>query len=60
MNGCIITSTADIAKRAGVDDMFNDAAEVPMNIYTTFNEDGDMLIENPDIKDAVDYQHVIR
>jgi glutamine phosphoribosylpyrophosphate amidotransferase len=51
-NGCIITSTADIAKRAGI----GIAEEVMMNHYITFDEHMTMVIERVDI-DAVDYQH---
>jgi glutamine phosphoribosylpyrophosphate amidotransferase len=55
-NGCIITSTADIAKRAGV----GEAIEVMMNHYITFDEYLSMIIERVDIINAVDYQHAIR
>lgn len=55
-NGCIITSTADIAKRAGI----GDAIEVMMNHYITFDEYLSMIIERVDIINAVDYQHAIR
>jgi glutamine phosphoribosylpyrophosphate amidotransferase len=56
-NGCIITSTADIAKRAEVSDV---AVESLMNVYTTFDQEANMFIERKEIKDAVDYQHEIR
>lgn len=56
-NGCIITSTADIARRAEV---LAVAMQVPMNMYTTFDVEGNMHVERRDIKDAVDYQHEIR
>lgn len=55
-NGCIITSTADIAKRAGI----GQAIEVMMNHYITFDEYLSMLIERVDIINAVDYQNAIR
>jgi glutamine phosphoribosylpyrophosphate amidotransferase len=55
-NGSIITSTADIAKRAGV----GEAIEVMMNHYITFDEYLSMVIERVDIINAVDYQHAIR
>lgn len=51
-NGCIITSTADIARRAGI----GDAMEVMMNHYITFDNYLTMIVERVDI-DAVDYQH---
>ena len=54
--GCIITSTADIAKRAGI----GDAVEVLMNHYITFDEHLTMLIERVDVVNAVDYQNAIR
>ena len=54
--GCIITSTADIAKRANI----GDAAEVPMNHYITFDAHLTMLIERVDVVAAVDYQNAIR
>lgn len=55
-NGCIITSTADIAKRAGI----GEAIEVMMNHYITFDQYLSMVIERVDIINAVDYQHAIR
>jgi glutamine phosphoribosylpyrophosphate amidotransferase len=55
-NGCIITSTADIALRAGC----GDAIEVNMNQYITFDEYLTMIIERVDVMEAVDYQNVIR
>lgn len=56
-NGCIITSTKDIAERAEV---FGFAIEVPMNMYTTFDEDATMEVQRVDIQGAVDYQHEVR
>ena len=56
-NGCIITSTADIAKRAEVGGF---PVEVLMNHYITFDDKLAMMIEKVDIADAVDYQHAIR
>lgn len=56
-NGCIITSTADIANRAEVG---GQPVEVLMNHYITMDENLAMLIERVDVADAVDYQHAIR
>lgn len=56
-NGCIITSTSDIANRAQVGGA---PVEVLMNHYITFDEQLAMLIERVDVADAVDYQHAIR
>lgn len=56
-NGCIITSTADIANRAQVG---GQPVEVLMNHYITMDRHLAMLIEKVDIADAVDYQHAIR
>jgi glutamine phosphoribosylpyrophosphate amidotransferase len=53
-NGCIITSTADIAKRAEVPGL---PVNVLMNHYITFDEDLAMTIEKVIIADAVDLQH---
>lgn len=53
-NGCIITSTADIAARAEVPGI---AMEVLMNHYVTFDEHLTMLIEKVDIDNAKDLQH---
>jgi asparagine synthetase B (glutamine-hydrolysing) len=55
-NGSIITSTADIAQRAGI----GQAIEVMMNHYITFDQYLSMVIERVDIINAVDYQHAIR
>jgi glutamine phosphoribosylpyrophosphate amidotransferase len=55
-NGSIITSTADIAQRAGI----GQAIEVMMNHYITFDDSLAMTIEKVEIADAVDYQHAIR
>ena len=52
-NGCIITSTADIAKRANVKGA---TAEVPMNTYVTFDEHQTMTVSKVN-NNAVDYQH---
>lgn len=56
-NGVIITSTADIPKRAGIK---MPAFEVPMNTYLTFDEHMTMNVEvvkttNPDLQ-KVDYE----
>jgi glutamine phosphoribosylpyrophosphate amidotransferase len=56
-NGCIITSTADIATRALVGGA---PVEVLMNHYITFDERLAMTIEKVEVADAVDYQHAIR
>jgi glutamine phosphoribosylpyrophosphate amidotransferase len=56
-NGCIITSTADIANRANVG---GTPVEVLMNHYITMDRYLAMLIERVDVADAVDYQHAIR
>lgn len=55
-NGCIITSTADIAIRANVGGI---PVEVLMNHYITFDEYLAMTIEKVQVEDAVDYQHAI-
>jgi len=52
-NGCIITSTADIAARAEVPAT---PMEVLMNHYITFDNQLTMLIEKVDT-DAKDLQH---
>lgn len=53
-NGCIITSTRDIATRAHVGAV---PIEVVMNHYVTFDEQLAMMIEKVEVADAVDYQH---
>jgi glutamine phosphoribosylpyrophosphate amidotransferase len=53
-NGCIITSTKDIPKRAEVPGL---PVEVLMNHYITFDERLAMMIEKVEVADAVDYQH---
>jgi hypothetical protein len=55
-NGCIITSTADIANRAEVGGA---PVEVLMNHYITMDEHLAMTIERVIIEDAVDYQNAI-
>lgn len=52
-NGCIITSTADIAKRADVGGF---PVNLLMNHYTTFDEHLAMTIEKAEIANAVDLQ----
>ena len=52
-NGSIITSTADIPKRAEV---FGIPVEILMNHYITFDEHLAMTIEKIIIADAVDLQ----
>ena len=53
-NGCIITSTADISKRAEVPGF---PINIFMNHYFTFDEHLAMTIEKVNIEDAVDLQH---
>jgi glutamine phosphoribosylpyrophosphate amidotransferase len=53
-NGCIITSTADVPKRAEVPGF---PINTLMNHYITFDDNLAMTIEKEDIKDAVDYQY---
>jgi len=52
-NGCIITSTVDIAKRAGITDPI---LELPMNLRTTIDEYLAVNYERVEIN-GVDYQH---
>ena len=54
-NGCIITSTADIAKRAGLK---GEISEVPMNYYLTFDEQLTMLVEVVTTEER-DFQKVV-
>jgi len=53
-NGCIITSTADISKRAEVPGF---PINILMNHYFTFDERLAMTIEKVNIEDSVDLQH---
>jgi asparagine synthetase B (glutamine-hydrolysing) len=53
-NGSIITSTADIPKRA---ELFLPTMEIPMNTYITFNSDLTMEMKAVHIPDAKDLQH---
>jgi len=53
-NGCIITSTADIPKRAEVPGF---PINILMNHYFTFDERLAMTIEKVNIEDAVDLQY---
>jgi glutamine phosphoribosylpyrophosphate amidotransferase len=53
-NGCIITSTRDIAKRAQVKGI---TEEIPMDTYLTFDEHLAMMVEKKNIANAVDLQH---
>lgn len=53
-NGCIITSTADIATRAEVGGF---PVNILMNHYITFDENLAMNIEKVNIADAMDLQH---
>lgn len=53
-NGCIITSTADISKRAEVLGM---PVEILMNHYITFDKDLAMHIENVSLSNVKDFQN---
>jgi glutamine phosphoribosylpyrophosphate amidotransferase len=53
-NGCIITSTSDVPKRAEVPGM---PVNVLMNHYITFDDELAMTIEKEDIADSVDLQY---
>jgi glutamine phosphoribosylpyrophosphate amidotransferase len=53
-NGCIITSTADVPKRAEVPGF---PINTLMNHYITFDDQLAMTIEKEDIADAVDLQY---
>ncbi len=53
-NGAIITSTVDIANRAG---LYLPNMEVPMNTYITFDSNLTMKLDAVKIKDSVDYQN---
>lgn len=53
-NGCIITSTADISKRAEIPGF---PINILMNYYFTFDERLAMTLEKVNIEDAVDFQH---
>jgi glutamine phosphoribosylpyrophosphate amidotransferase len=53
-NGCIITSTADVIKRAEVPGF---PINTLMNHYITFDDQLAMTIEKEDIADAVDLQY---
>ena len=53
-NGCIITSTADIPKRANVVGI---TMEIPLNTYVTFDEKLTMNVEKVNIANEIDYQH---
>jgi glutamine phosphoribosylpyrophosphate amidotransferase len=52
-DGCIITSTADVAKRANLN---HATTPVPMNTYLTFETPTRMSVNKVDIEGAVDYQ----
>jgi hypothetical protein len=52
-NGCIITSTANVAKRANLN---YTTVPLSMNIYHTIDEHLSHLLEKVDIQGAVDYQ----
>lgn len=53
-NGCIITSTSDVPKRANVPGM---PVNVLMNHYITFDDQLAMTIEKENIPDSVDLQY---
>jgi glutamine phosphoribosylpyrophosphate amidotransferase len=53
-NGCIITSTSDVPKRAEVPGF---PINILMNHYITFDDSLAMTIEKEDVKDAMDYQY---
>jgi len=53
-NGCIITSTADIAIRSEIPGI---PVEVLMNHYITFDNELAMMIEKVDVENAKDLQH---
>jgi glutamine phosphoribosylpyrophosphate amidotransferase len=53
-NGAIITSTADIANRAG---LYLPTMETPVNTYITFDSNLTMKMDAVYIKDSVDYQN---
>ena len=53
-NGCIITSTSDVPKRAEVPGM---PVNVLMNHYITFDDELAMTIEKESIADSVDLQY---
>jgi glutamine phosphoribosylpyrophosphate amidotransferase len=53
-NGCIITSTSDVPKRAEVPGR---PVNILMNHYITFDDQLAMTIEKEAIQDAVDYQY---
>ena len=52
-DGCIITSTADIARRANLN---HSTTPVPMNTYLTFETPTRMLVSKVEIEGAIDYQ----
>lgn len=53
-NGCIITSTSDIASRAN---LFYPTMEIPMNVYLTFDERATMMVKVEHIPNAKDLQN---
>lgn len=52
-DGCIITSTADVARRANLN---HATTPVPMNTYLTFETPVVMSVKKVEIEGAVDYQ----
>jgi hypothetical protein len=54
-NGYIITSTADIAKRAGL----SEPQQLGMNIYVTIEKDGSSRSDSVEIKESVDLQEIV-
>ena len=53
-NGSIITSTVDIARRAG---LTGNTEEIPMNTYLTFDDQLTLTVESVNVDGAVDYQY---
>ena len=52
-NGCIITSTGNIANRANLNYA---TVQIPMNTYLTFDSSLTMMVDKVEIEGAVDYQ----
>lgn len=55
-NACIITSTADVVKRAGIKEP---TELIAMNTYFTFNSDLDTMFKREEIDGAVDLQNAL-
>ena len=54
VNGCIITSTLDVASRANVGQF---SVEIPMNVYTAFDDTLTMSCKQEIIEGTIDHQH---